>query len=475
MTGEIITIQVGQCGNQVGKQFWSQLAKEHGIDRDGQSIESDDPNTARDDDTNPFFKLNDGSRYTPRALMVDLEPSAIQDVQTHFPGFFDPRNVWISPEELGAGNSWSKGYDYGLSNQDEFLNMIDKEIDATENFEGFQLLHSVAGGTGSGLGSSLLEAISDRYPKKFLTTYSVFPSDESEVVIQPYNTILTLRRLSENSDASIVFDNNALLNLTSKVFRDPYTSYLHTNQLISAAMSSITNSLRFPSYMYNSLPSIFSTLVPTPDLHFIIPGFTPFTSDYVTAGKELKNNTAYDVLLDLFDGSSSLVSRSTDNPTYYNVYCSLIGAVERSDVLRATSKAQQRLNFAPWSFSSVHVNVGRRSPYLAAQTHHNYVNGLILANTSSVVSLFNGACKTFDKIFSKGAFLNAFKDGKMFQNGWDEFVESRQVVQNLMEEYLAAEQETYLDDVLVDDENMVGHHDAELDAEIDAEGDDNII
>lgn len=469
MAGEIITIQVGQCGNQIGKHFWLQLAKEHGIEKDGQGITNNEE--VRDDDTNPFFKLNDSNRYTPRALMLDLEPSAIQDVQNTFPGFFNPRNTWISPEELGAGNSWSKGYDYGLANQETFMNMIDREIDATENFEGFQLLHSVAGGTGSGLGSSLLEAISDSYPKKFLTTYSVFPSDESEVVIQPYNTILTLRRLEENSDASIVFDNNALLNLTSRVFRDPYTSYLHTNQLISATMSAITNPIRFPSYMYNSLPSIFSTLVPTPELHFLVPAFTPFTSDYVSGGKEPKNNTAYDVLLDLIDGSSSLVSNSIDNPTYYNVLCSLVGTVEQNDVLRAIIKAQQRLQFAPWSFSSVHVNVGRRSPYLSAQTHHNHINGLMLANTSAITSLFTKTCKTFDKIFSKGAFLNTFRDGKMFQNGWDEFAESRQVVQELTEEYLAAEQETYLDGVLLEEENMVGRHDGRLDAD----GDDNIV
>ncbi|QLQ79149.1 hypothetical protein HG537_0B04970 [Torulaspora globosa] len=469
MAGEIITIQVGQCGNQMGKHFWSQLAREHGIGKDGQSL--DNSGDARDDDTNPFFKLNEGNRYTPRALMIDLEPSAIQDVQNTFPGFFDPRSMWISPEELGAGNSWSKGYDYGLVNQDALLNMIDKEVDATENFEGFQLLHSVAGGTGSGLGSSLLEAISDRFPKKFLTTYSVFPSDESEVVIQPYNTILTLRRLEENSDASVVFDNNALLNLTSRVFRDPYTSYLHTNQLISATMSAITNSIRFPSYMYNSLPSIFSTLVPTPELHFLVPSFTPFTSDYVTGGKEPKSNTAYDVLLDLFDGSSSLVSSSIDNPTYLNVLCSVIGTTEQNDVLRAIAKAQQRLNFAPWSFSSIHVNVGRQSPYLLDQTRHSYTNGLMLANTSAITSLFTKTCVTFDKIFSKGAFLNTFKDGKMFQNGWDEFVESRQVVEDLTEEYLASEQETYLDGVLLEDENMVDH----IDTGFDADGDDNII
>ena len=59
------------------------------------------------------------------------------------------------------------------------------------------MCHSTAGGTGSGLGSFLLENLGDRYPKKIVNTYSVFPSQESErgsdVVVQPYNTILTLK------------------------------------------------------------------------------------------------------------------------------------------------------------------------------------------------------------------------------------------------------------------------------------------
>lgn len=35
MPREIITLQVGQCGNQIGMEFWKQLALEHGISKDG--------------------------------------------------------------------------------------------------------------------------------------------------------------------------------------------------------------------------------------------------------------------------------------------------------------------------------------------------------------------------------------------------------------------------------------------------------
>lgn len=67
------------------------------------------------------------------------------------------------------------------------------------------LLHSIAGGTGSGLGSFLLERLNDRYPKKLIQTYSVFPNSEevSDVVVQPYNSMLTLKRLTNNADSVV--------------------------------------------------------------------------------------------------------------------------------------------------------------------------------------------------------------------------------------------------------------------------------
>jgi hypothetical protein len=47
----------------------------------------------------------------------------------------------------------------------------DREVGYSDSLEGFTLCHSIAGGTGSGMGSWLLEALSDRYPKKLVQTY----------------------------------------------------------------------------------------------------------------------------------------------------------------------------------------------------------------------------------------------------------------------------------------------------------------
>jgi tubulin beta len=32
---EIIHLQLGQCGNQIGNQFWQMVAEEHGLDPNG--------------------------------------------------------------------------------------------------------------------------------------------------------------------------------------------------------------------------------------------------------------------------------------------------------------------------------------------------------------------------------------------------------------------------------------------------------
>lgn len=456
MTGEIITLEVGQCGNNIGKQLWSQLIKEHGIGPDGRLIDDsvDSTSKIRDDDTNPFFRQYEEDRYTPRALMFDLVPGIINDALTSLPGLFDLRNQWVSESKSGAGDAWARGYDEGRKNQDLFLNMIDRELDSTDRFEGFQILHSVAGGTGSGLGSNLLEALSDRYSKKLITTYSVFPSDQSENVVQPYNTILTLQRLEEQADVTVVFDNNALSNVSAMVFQRLRTDYGQINQLITSVMSSITNPIRLPSYMYTSLPSIFSTLVPTPELHFLTSSFTPYTSDYITDGRDYKRKTAYDVLLELVDSSNSLVSIVPEKLTYLNVFSSILGDVDTGDVSRAIYKLQRRLRFPKWSSSAIHVNVGRRSPYLPPLKNGS-VTGVMLANSSGIVPILQKSCKLFDTIYSKRAFLSSFRELDFCKD--DDFVQAREVGRRIVEEYTASTEETYLDEVLIEDENFIGY------------------
>jgi tubulin gamma len=77
----------------------------------------------------------------------------------------------VVPETIGLKVnpcSNSLGYEEGGNCEDEILDMIDREADGSDSLEGFVMTHSIAGGTGSGFGSFLLEAMNDRYPKKLI-------------------------------------------------------------------------------------------------------------------------------------------------------------------------------------------------------------------------------------------------------------------------------------------------------------------
>jgi len=147
----------------------------------------------------------------------------------------------------GAGNNWGKGYEEGERCQDEILDMIDREADGSDSLEGFVMTHSIAGGTGSGLGSFLLEAVNDRYPKKLIQTYSVSPND-NDVVIQPYNCVLTLKRLTLNADAVVVIDNCALTRMVTDRLKLKDPTVAQMNSIVSTIMSASTTTLRYPGY-----------------------------------------------------------------------------------------------------------------------------------------------------------------------------------------------------------------------------------
>lgn len=101
------------------------------------------------------------------------------------------------------------------------------------------MLHSIAGGTGSGLGSFLLERLNDRFPKKIIQTYSVFPDTASGggVVVHPYNSILSMRRLTQNADSVVVLDNGALSHIAADRLHVQEPSFQQTNQLVRTRQS----------------------------------------------------------------------------------------------------------------------------------------------------------------------------------------------------------------------------------------------
>lgn len=56
------------------------------------------------------------------------------------------------------------------------LDVVRKESETCDCLQGFQLTHSLGGGTGSGMGTLLISKIREEYPDRIMNTYSVIPS-----------------------------------------------------------------------------------------------------------------------------------------------------------------------------------------------------------------------------------------------------------------------------------------------------------
>ncbi|KAL8290434.1 hypothetical protein RQP46_002692 [Phenoliferia psychrophenolica] len=432
----------------LGSEFWGQLCTEHGISRDGTLEEWATDGGDRKD---VFFYQADDEHYIPRAIMVDLEPRVVNKIMTGPYGkIFNNENIFVDKEGGGAGNNWAKGHAAGDRVYEEVMEMVDREAEGSESLEGFMLLHSIAGGTGSGLGSYLLERLNDRYPKKIIQTYSVFPdSSNSDVVVQPYNSLLTLKRLANHADAVVVLDNQALSRICQeRLHGSGGDEFRQENQLVSTVMAASTQTLRYPGYMNNDLVGMIASLIPTPRCHFLMTSYTPFTSDKIDQAKSVRKTTVLDVMRRLLQPKNRMVSTPTTVANRAACYISILniiqGDVDPTDVHKSLVRIRERglASFIPWGPASIQVALTKQSPYV--QTPHR-VSGLMLANHTSIASMFKRIVDQYSTLKKKGAFLKEYQSEDMFREDLSEFDDARDVAVDLINEYQACEQANYID------------------------------
>mmetsp|Transcript_18349 Transcript_18349/g.26300 ORF Transcript_18349/g.26300 Transcript_18349/m.26300 type:complete len:515 (+) Transcript_18349:902-2446(+) len=480
MPREIITLQVGQCGNQIGGEFWKQLCLEHGIAPNGllKGAEDNDDNVNAninhqqrgrggegtgmtnnninpnfiDDRKDVFFYQSDDERYIPRALLIDLEPRVVNKLTVHGPyrDLFNPENLFIAQDGGGAGNNWASGFRQGEEHHEQVLDMIDRESDNSDSLEGFVLCHSIAGGTGSGMGSYLLERLNDHFPKKLVQTYSVFPNwdhSQSDVVVQPYNSVLTLKRLTLNADAVVVLDNTSLNRIAVDRLRIENPTVDQLNSLVATIMAASTTTLRYPSYMNNDLIGLLASLIPTPRCHFLMTGYTPLVLAETAQKSAVRKTTVLDVMRRLTQPNNIMVSADTRSGS--GCYISILNIIQGNDVdptqiHKALQQMRERqlVDFIPWGPASIQVALARKSPYL--KTPHK-VSGFMLANHTSMAELFDRLLGQFDRIRKRNAFLDNYRKEPMFRENLDEFDSARGIVQDLVDEYRACERPDYVD------------------------------
>ncbi|GAB4822808.1 hypothetical protein N2152v2_009854 [Parachlorella kessleri] len=186
-----VTLQLGQAGNQLGSELFSVLAEEL---RSGQNELS----PAAD----AFFymaQVGGETRLTARSVVLDMEPKVVQRVALAGKGRWHYSKLGQLTRQSGSGNNWAMGYCFH-----------GPQVERCDSFGGFLLLQSVAGGTGSGLGTYLAEQLREEYPQDPMLSHCIWPYETGEVVVQPYNSLLTLSHLSRQCNGVLLVENEAL-------------------------------------------------------------------------------------------------------------------------------------------------------------------------------------------------------------------------------------------------------------------------
>jgi tubulin gamma len=208
-------------------------------------------------------------------------------------------------------------------------------------------------------------------------------------------------------------------------------------------MAASTTTLRYPGYMNNDLIGLVASLIPTPRCHFLMTGYTPLSVTGTPGASTIQKTTVLDVMRRLLQTKNIMVSAPMRKGAYISILNIIQGDVDPTQVHKSLQRIRERklCNFITWGPASIQVALSRKSPYV--KTAHK-VSGLMMANHTSIAVLFERIMRQFDKLYEKRAFLDNYKRQPMFEEGFEEFDDSYEVVRGLAEEYHAAETDDYL-------------------------------
>jgi tubulin epsilon len=439
---EIITVQVGQCGNQIGCRFWELALKEHAA-----------YNTrARYDDALSSFFTNVDVRQEPalrlpvgdgkgairalkaRAVVVDMEEGVTNELLSGpMRDVFDTKQFITG--QSGSGNNWACGsHHYGPMYREQLLEAVRRQAEDADSLQSFLLLHSLGGGTGSGLGSYLLTALADEYPDVYRFSVSVFPSEDDDVITSPYNAMLSCAALAEHADCVIPVENQALMDIMKSIESKSSSSNADCavkrgsslsgvdgggvagraghggkpwdgmNGIAANLLLNLTAGMRFEGALNVDINEITMNLVPFPKLHFLLSSMSPVVVPADKGRVVPAPRTMDHIFTEVFGRDRQLASVDPRRSTYLACALLLRGAVNISDANRNVERLRRGLKMAYWVSDGFKVGLCDRAPVGVPYS------ALCLANNCAMQKPLVAMCERFQKLRKRNVYLHHYTE-----------------------------------------------------------------
>uniref|UniRef100_H3B4K5 Tubulin epsilon chain n=1 Tax=Latimeria chalumnae TaxID=7897 RepID=H3B4K5_LATCH len=450
-----IVVQVGQCGNQIGCRFWDLALREHasvnkkGIYDEALSsfFRNVDSSVKRDDATVSGGKI---SSLKARAVLIDMEEGVVNELlQGPLGELFDSKQ--LITDVSGSGNNWAVGHKlYGAQYQEQIVENVRRTAEHCDSLQSFFVIHSMGGGTGSGLGTFVLNLLEDEFPEvcRFIT--SVYPSAEDDVITSPYNSVLAMKELTEHADCVLPIENQSLVDIVNKINQmansgKPGASLKQSsstiasncggikgqekpfdamNNIVANLLLNLTSSARFEGSLNMDLNEVTMNLVPFPRLHYMVSSLTPL---YTLADVNVPPRRLDQMFSDAFSRDHQLIRADPKRSLYLACALMVRGNVHISDLRRNIERLKPSLQFVSWNQEGWKTGLCSVPP-----VGHSH-SLLALANNTCVKPTFIELKERFLKLYKKKAHLHHYLqvDG-MEQSCFTEAISS---LSSLIEEY----------------------------------------
>uniref|UniRef100_A0A4X1SRZ4 Tubulin delta chain n=2 Tax=Sus scrofa TaxID=9823 RepID=A0A4X1SRZ4_PIG len=236
----IVTVQLGQCGNQIGFEVFDALFSDSHCPQGLCSKRENEAYQASCKER--FFSEEENGVPIARAVLVDMEPKVINQTlsKAAHSGRWKYGQHSCFCQKQGSGNNWAYGYSvHGPRHKESIMDLIQKEVEKCDSLSGFFIIMSMAGGTGSGLGAFVTQNLEDQYSNSLKMNQIIWPYGTGEVIVQNYNSILTLSRLYRSSDALLVHENDAVHKICAKLMNIKQISFRDINQVLAHQLGSV--------------------------------------------------------------------------------------------------------------------------------------------------------------------------------------------------------------------------------------------
>lgn len=422
---EIITVQMGQCGNQLGTQFWDTIFQEHHVnpssgmynankDDEVKSMDNMEEDMGR---ANVYLNSTKGKQgedvWGPRTLCVDLDSSTLDNVRASSMGARFTLDNFISGPSSSGSNFGAGHYLAGSEMIDVMMDRIRVEVEACDCPSGFQLLHSIGGGTGSGLGTFLLIRMRDMYPDRLIQSHTVFPSDcTSDNVVEPYNATLATHQLIENTDMVGVYDNESVMSF-AKLAGNNNSSFANLNKIIAQTIADVTASIRFPTRINSNLRKILTNLINYPRQHFLVPSLAPLPNTGILESFQLSDSrtklTVENITRAAFTFDHFLANVPPQKGEFQSCLFAYRGsAVSTCEVeyaLRNLEESESNLFGSHKLYTPhhhLHASISKRAPL------NSDMSCTMLANTHALRYKFRHLTDHFHALYRRKAFLHPY-------------------------------------------------------------------